>query len=115
MKKVELGKTGVFVNEVSLGCMLMGSKINKQDSFTALDRFTEIGGDFLDTANCYAWWIGKGELIGDESEVILGEWMKEQSAGFTAEPSLALFFMSNATDCIMPIEQNTCSACLTLP
>lgn len=78
MKKVEFGKTGVYVSEVSLGCMLMGSVIDKENSFAALDRFVETGGDFLDTANCYAWWIGKGEFIGDESEVILGQWMKER-------------------------------------
>jgi len=78
MNKVELGKTGVLVSQVSLGCMLMGSVINKKDSFAALDHFAEIGGDFLDTANCYAWWIGKGEFVGDESETILGQWMKER-------------------------------------
>lgn len=51
MNKVQLGKTGVFVSEVSLGCMLMGSLINKENSYTALDRFIEMSGDFLDTAN----------------------------------------------------------------
>jgi aryl-alcohol dehydrogenase-like predicted oxidoreductase len=79
MKKVELGKTGIFVSQASLGCMLMGSLMNKRDSFAALDRFIDMGGDFLDTANCYAWWIGKGEFVGDESETILGQWMKERS------------------------------------
>jgi aryl-alcohol dehydrogenase-like predicted oxidoreductase len=29
MNKAELGKTGVFVSEVSLGCKLMGSVINR--------------------------------------------------------------------------------------
>lgn len=78
MKKVELGKTGVLVGQVSLGCMLMGSVMNKKDSFTALDRFIDMGGDFLDTANCYAWWIGKGEFVGDESENISGQWMNKR-------------------------------------
>lgn len=78
MNKVELGKTGKFVSQVSLGCMLMGSVIDKGTSFRALDHFVETGGDFLDTANCYAWWIGKGQFIGDESETILGQWMKER-------------------------------------
>jgi aryl-alcohol dehydrogenase-like predicted oxidoreductase len=78
MNKVELGKTGVFVGQISLGCMLMGSVMNKKDSFTALDHFIEMGGDFLDTANCYAWGIGKGEFIGDESERVLGEWLNKR-------------------------------------
>jgi aryl-alcohol dehydrogenase-like predicted oxidoreductase len=78
MKKVKLGKTDVFTSQVSLGCMLMGTVMDKKDSFTALDCFTEMGGDFLDTANCYAWWFGKGEFIGAESETIVGQWLKER-------------------------------------
>ncbi len=78
MKKVALGKTGVNVSEISLGCMLMGSATNRATSFEMLDRFVDAGGDFLDTANCYAWWIGRGEFVGDESETLLGQWMKER-------------------------------------
>jgi aryl-alcohol dehydrogenase-like predicted oxidoreductase len=43
-----------------------------------LDRFLEAGGNFLDTANCYAWWLAGGESYGDESETLLGDWMKER-------------------------------------
>ncbi|HTP10528.1 MAG TPA: aldo/keto reductase [Anaerolineae bacterium] len=78
MKKVTLGKTGVSVSEVSLGCMLMGSATDRVASYGMLDRFVEAGGDFLDTANCYAWWIGQGEFIGDESESLVGQWLKER-------------------------------------
>lgn len=78
MKKVPLGKTGVNVSAVSLGCMLMGSATDRATSFEMLDRFVAAGGDFLDTANCYAWWIGQGEFVGDESETLLGQWLKER-------------------------------------
>jgi aryl-alcohol dehydrogenase-like predicted oxidoreductase len=78
MKKVELGKTGIYVSEVSLGCMLMGSATARAASYEMLDRFTAAGGDFLDTANCYAWWVGQGEFVGDESETLVGQWMKER-------------------------------------
>ncbi len=78
MKKVALGKTGVNVSEVSLGCMLMGSATDRATSYEMLDRFVDAGGDFLDTANCYAWWVGQGEFVGDESETLLGQWMKER-------------------------------------
>jgi aryl-alcohol dehydrogenase-like predicted oxidoreductase len=78
MKKVELGKTGVNVSEVSLGCMLMGSATDRATSYAMLDRFAAAGGDFLDTANCYAWWVGRGEFVGDESETLLGQWLKER-------------------------------------
>jgi aryl-alcohol dehydrogenase-like predicted oxidoreductase len=78
MERVELGRTGVFVGEVSLGCMLMGSAVDRSTSYAMLDRFVDAGGDFLDTANCYAWWVGRGEFVGDESETLLGQWMEER-------------------------------------
>ena len=81
MNKVELGKTGVYVSAVSLGCTLMGSATDRAASFEMLDRFVDAGGDFLDTANCYAWWIGQGEFVGDESETLVGQWLKERQNG----------------------------------
>lgn len=78
MQKVALGKTGVNVSEVSLGCMLMGSATDRATSYDMLDRFVEAGGDFLDTANCYAWWVGQGEFVGDESETLVGQWLQER-------------------------------------
>src|SRR5512138_1576366 len=78
MKKVALGKTGVKVSAVSLGCMLLGSAIDRSTSYEMLDRFMAAGGNFLDTANCYAWWVGKGEFVGDESETLVGQWLKER-------------------------------------
>lgn len=78
MKQVSLGKTGETVSQLCLGCMMMGTAMDEQTSFEVLDHFKEAGGNFLDTANCYAWWMGKGEFIGNESEKTLGKWMKER-------------------------------------
>ncbi len=78
MKRVQLGRTGEEVSQYCFGCMELGSRIGKDESFALLDRFAEAGGDFLDTANCYAWWHGTGEFVGDESEFVLGEWMKKR-------------------------------------
>lgn len=78
MERVELGKTETAVSRVCLGTMLMGSTIGREESFRILDDFAARGGDFLDTANCYAWWVGKGEFVGDESEALLGEWMRSR-------------------------------------
>lgn len=76
MKYVSLGNTGAKVSEVCLGTMMCGTAMDKERSFQVLDHFTtEMQGNFIDTANCYAWWFGNGEFIGDESENILGEWM----------------------------------------
>ena len=79
MNKVEFSKTGERVSAVALGCMLMGTSLSREDSFAVLDHFLGEGGNFLDTANCYAWWVGRGEFVGDESETVLGDWMKARS------------------------------------
>ncbi len=79
MRYVNLGNTDTKVSEICLGAMLLGSAVDKNTSFKILDHFVEeAGGNHIDTANCYAWWMGNGEFIGDESETIIGQWMKER-------------------------------------
>ena len=78
MNKVILGSTGEKVSEFCLGAMMMGTAINKNSTFQILDHFMGEGGNFIDTANCYTWWLGTGEYIGGESESYLGLWMKER-------------------------------------
>ncbi|MCW8328879.1 aldo/keto reductase [Photobacterium sp. SDRW27] len=77
MKKVELGNTGQQISQMSLGCMLMGSQINQESSYKLLDSYVQAGGSFLDTANCYAWWVENGK--GNDSELLLGQWMKARN------------------------------------
>ena len=80
MRFVNLGNTSTKVSEICLGAMLCGTAMDKATSFKVLNHFTEeLGGNFIDTANCYAWWMGNGEYIGDESETLLGQWMKERN------------------------------------
>ncbi|MFG3346186.1 aldo/keto reductase [Streptomyces sp. NPDC048018] len=74
MQHVELGRTGERVSPIGLGCMLMGTRTDEATSVAMLDRFTEAGGTFLDTANCYCWWERPGS-DGGESEEVLGRWM----------------------------------------
>lgn len=79
MKDVTLGHTKENVSELCLGTMMFGTAMDKKTSFAVLDHFyEEAGGNFIDTANCYAWWVGRGEYVGNESETILGEWMHER-------------------------------------
>ena len=78
MQRTQLGRTGETVSRFCLGCMYMGTSLSRDASFAALDWFAEVGGDFLDTANCYAWWVGHGEHCGDESERVIGDWLRER-------------------------------------
>ncbi|RUS47429.1 aldo/keto reductase [Cohnella sp. AR92] len=74
MQRHSLGATGLRVSDFSLGCLNFGSRTDKRTSFRLLDRYKEAGGNFLDTANNYAFW-NEG-CIGGESESLLGEWMR---------------------------------------
>jgi aryl-alcohol dehydrogenase-like predicted oxidoreductase len=59
MKYVNLGRTGVKVSELCLGCMMFGGKTGESESFRILDAALEGGINFLDTANVYS--RGKSE------------------------------------------------------
>ena len=76
MKQIALGTTGENVSALCLGCMYLGTKMDAAMSFRILDAYAEAGGSFLDTANCYAFWIPGA--TGDESETLLGRWMRER-------------------------------------
>lgn len=78
MKRVNFANTEHKVSHVCLGCMMMGTAMDKDTSFDVLDHYRELDGNFLDTANCYSWWMGKGEFIGDESENVIGKWLKDR-------------------------------------
>jgi len=55
--------------------MQMGNATDEADSVRILDRYLEVGGAFLDTADCYEWWPRRGSR-GGESEELLGRWMR---------------------------------------
>jgi aryl-alcohol dehydrogenase-like predicted oxidoreductase len=75
IESVELGRTSQRVSRLALGCMLMGTLTDEESSYRMLDSYTDAGGDFLDTANCYAWWNRRGSE-GGESEELLGRWFE---------------------------------------
>jgi aryl-alcohol dehydrogenase-like predicted oxidoreductase len=49
-----LGRTGVKVSPLNLGCMMFGGKTGEQDSFAIIDRAIDAGINFFDTANVYS-------------------------------------------------------------
>ncbi len=64
-----LGKTGLKVSELCLGAMTFGRETSEEDSYRIMDRFAEVGGSFIDTANVYSRGV---------SEEIVGRWLKGQ-------------------------------------
>ncbi|MGH2365262.1 MAG: aldo/keto reductase [Chloroflexota bacterium] len=49
-----LGRTGVQVSQLCLGCMMFGRRSSAEESYAMIDRALEAGINFLDTANVYA-------------------------------------------------------------
>ncbi|HUX21749.1 MAG TPA: aldo/keto reductase [Spirochaetia bacterium] len=60
-----LGRTGVKVSELCLGCMMFGQRTEPKDGYAIIDRAIDAGINFLDTANVYA--RGKSEEITGEA------------------------------------------------
>ena len=64
MEYQSLGRTGVPVSTLCLGCMNFGWKTEEADAFAIIDKALDEGINFLDTANVY----GRGA-----SETIVGK------------------------------------------
>jgi aryl-alcohol dehydrogenase-like predicted oxidoreductase len=60
-----LGRTGVKVSELCLGCMMFGRRTEPEDSYRIIDRALDGGINFLDTANVYS--RGRSEEITGEA------------------------------------------------
>jgi aryl-alcohol dehydrogenase-like predicted oxidoreductase len=61
-----LGRSGCAVSALALGTMTFGREATEGDSHAQLDRFLEVGGNLVDTADVY----GDGA-----SEEIIGRWL----------------------------------------
>jgi aryl-alcohol dehydrogenase-like predicted oxidoreductase len=71
----KLGKSGLHVSPIALGTMQFGWSSDEAAAFQIMDRYVELGGNFIDTADCYSSWAGNGNA-GGVSEEIIGRWIK---------------------------------------
>ena len=69
MDYVRLGCSGLKVSRICLGTMTFGREADEATSFKIMDRYVELGGNFLDTADVYS--TGK-------SEEVVGRWLKQR-------------------------------------
>jgi aryl-alcohol dehydrogenase-like predicted oxidoreductase len=60
-----LGRTGVRVSPLTLGCMMFGGRTGPEESFEIIDRALDAGINFLDTANVYS--RGRSEEVTGEA------------------------------------------------
>lgn len=75
MEMRTLSGSDLTVSALSMGAVNFGSKISQEQAFAHMDRYAELGGNFLDTAHVYSDWI-PGEK--SRSEKIIGRWMKSR-------------------------------------
>ncbi|MGE8511427.1 MAG: aldo/keto reductase [Chryseobacterium culicis] len=76
MEKRNIKNTDLMIAPINFGGNVFGWTLDEKQSFDILDRFTEAGFNFIDTADTYSWWVnGKG----GQSEEIIGKWMKSRS------------------------------------
>lgn len=86
MEYRSLGRTGVKVSPLCLGCMMFGAKTELDDSCTIIDRALAAGINFLDTSNSYS--RGRSEEFvgaalkrnGQRDRVILATKVRSQMA-----------------------------------
>ncbi|WP_233221486.1 aldo/keto reductase [Streptomyces carminius] len=58
----------------ALGTIDFGTRLDATASMELLDRFVERGGQWLDTANCYSFWLDPSGT-GGQSETVIGDWL----------------------------------------
>jgi len=59
---------------LTLGAMFFGTLLDERSSFELLDRFVDAGGVWIDTADCYAFWVDPSGF-GGQGEALLGRWL----------------------------------------
>jgi aryl-alcohol dehydrogenase-like predicted oxidoreductase len=76
LEKRLLGKTGIQIAPLVLGGNVFGWTADEPTSFKILDRFVELGGNMIDTADVYSGFAAGGKY--GESERVIGKWMKSR-------------------------------------
>ena len=75
-----LGRSGCAVSTLTLGTMTFGNESDEDVSHAQLDRFIEVGGTLIDTADVYSRGL---------SEEIIGRWLARQPAEVRSQVVLA--------------------------
>ena len=70
-----LKNTDLKISNVIMGTDSIGSLIDDKTSAELLDLYCDMGGNVLDTAECYASWAENGVHA---SEKFIGKWMSER-------------------------------------
>ena len=78
MTEKALGASGLSIRPFVLGGNVFGMTAGRDASFAVLDRFVELGGGMIDTADVYSAWVPGHK--GGESESMMGAWLNASGA-----------------------------------
>ena len=73
-----LAKTDLQISNLCLGGNVFGWSADERQSHDILNLYSELGGNFIDTADVYSEW-GEGH-VGGESESVIGSWLKNRAS-----------------------------------
>ncbi|ARS27513.1 aldo/keto reductase [Sphingomonas sp. KC8] len=79
LDKVTLNHSDLQVSRVCYGTNMFGTAIEQGAADAILDRFVELGGNFLDSARSYGDWIPTAPK--GASERAIGDWLKRRGRG----------------------------------
>ncbi len=74
LSKSAIAKTDLTVSRLCYGTNMLGTAIDQAGANAILDRFAELGGNFIDTARSYGDWIPDAPK--GASERAVGTWLK---------------------------------------
>lgn len=80
MQYRKFGHTGLTVSSLCLGTMTFGLQIDEGVSKEILDKATDAGVNFIDTADVYP--LGGDEALAGRTEEIVGRWLKGKRERF---------------------------------
>lgn len=73
MERKRLDGTDLVLAPIAYGTALFGSSLKGADLDTCIRLYRDAGGNFFDTANCYAFWLPEGP---GSSERALGDYLR---------------------------------------
>jgi aryl-alcohol dehydrogenase-like predicted oxidoreductase len=76
MQRRKLGRSSLSVTPLCLGGNVFGWTADEPTSFAILDAFVAQGGNAIDTADGYSYWVPGHS--GGESETVIGRWLKRR-------------------------------------
>lgn len=75
MKRIQLKNTGLSLSSLCLGTANFKERLNRDNALNLLDFYSDMGGNFIDTANIYGRWLPDAE---NSSERFIGEWLRRR-------------------------------------